>query len=366
MNLSFLSATAVLASVSLSSVMGAVITGNVVQNGNSNYAPDGVATQTNTGYGGVASRANDGINTGGFSNNSTTHTDDAIGGNNNWQVDLLASKPIDQIRLSNRGETLNNRLSNFRLQVLTSTNAEVWGQDFYTAGGFAGDSELVTLPAGISGQIVRVQQLGSNVGGNNVLSLAEVEVIDNKAATYTNYGLASAGAVASQSSVAYGGDPSRANDGNTDGNFGNGSVTHTDDAVLPATPVWFKLDLAEDIQINEIALWNRVECCWGRLGNIKVSILNNGSEVWSQSYLNSSPFVAKGIISIHDDLGGFFATGDQVKIELIGGVDGSGANNLSLAEVQVFGATVTIPEPTGLGVLGLAAGCVLTGRRRRR
>ena len=337
----------------------AVVTTNSLYNGDSNYAPDGVASQTTTGYSAPASRANDGVPTAGFGNNSVTHSDDTIPGLVSWQVDLLATKPVDQIQLFNRGEGLNARLSNFRLQVLNSSLTEVWGQNYYTAGGSVGDSEIFPVPAGTAGQFVRVQQLGLNAEGNNVLSLAEVKVIDQKPALYQNVALLG---TAAQSSTGYGGVASRANDNNTDGFFGNNSVTHTDDAVPPGTAQWLEIQLPNDYRINEVALWNRLDCCWGRLGNFRLSVFDGAAEVWGQDYLNTSPFVAKGMMSVHDDAAGFFAVGDRVRIELIGGVDGSGFNNIHLAELQIFG--VAVPEPAILGLLGLTGAAGLRRRRR--
>jgi hypothetical protein len=343
-----------------SAAHGAVAFTNYMANGDSNYAPGGVASQTTTGYSAPASRANDGIATQGFGGNTTTHTDDSFTGLNNWQVDLLTAREVNQIKLTNRGDGINNRLSNFRLQVLNSTLTEVWGQDYYTAGGNVGDSEVFGLPAGISGQFVRVQQLGLNAGGNNILSLAEVEVIDQKSAAFPNVAL---GATASQSSTGYGGVASRANDGNRDGNFSNNSVTHTDDGQPAGAPVWLKLDLGGDFQINEISLWNRTDCCWGRLGNFRLSVRDNGVEVWGHDFAASDPLTAKGMLSAQDDAGGFFVTGDEVRVDLINGLDATGFNNIHLAEFEVFGVAA-IPEPATLSTLALAG--LATLRRRRK
>jgi hypothetical protein len=342
----------------VSPLAASVVVTNSLYNGNSNYAPDGVAAQTTTGYGGDASRANDGIVSQGFANNSTTHSDDTVAGTVAWQVDLLASKTVNEIRLTNRGEGINDRLSNYRVQVLNSSLSEVWGQNFYTSGGGSGDLEVIPVPTGTAGQFVKIQQLGLNSTGNNILSLTEVQVIQNKAALYANLALAG---TATQSSTGYSGDASRANDGNTDGFYGSASVTHTDDGVAPGSPVWFNLQLSGVNQINELAIYNRQDCCWGRSGNFKLSILNGGSEVWSQSFPGSSLIASKGILSVHDDAGGFFATGDQIRLELIGGLNALGGNTLSLAELQVFG--MAIPEP---GLFSMLSGLALLGVVRRR
>ncbi len=332
---------------------------NYLFNGDTNHAPSGFASQSTTGYGAPASRANDGNTTQGFGNNSTTHTDDLAAGNQFWQVDLGSSKPVTSVNLYNRGEGINNRLSNFRLKVLNGSGVEVWGQDMHTGGSNVGDFEAVPVPTGTFGQIIRVEQLGLNAGGNNVLSLAEVQVMNAKAPLFPNQALT---ASATQSSTGYGGTADRVNDNNTDGLFGNNSVTHTDDAQPLGNPVWIRLDLASTIQINEIALFNRVDCCGPRLSNYRLSVLSGGVEVWGQDYLNGNPVTGKTVISVHDDAGGFFATGDAVKLELIGGLDGGGANNIHLAEIKIFGAP--IPEPASTALLGMLVLGVAARRRR--
>jgi hypothetical protein len=240
-------------------------------------------------------------------------------------------------------------------------------------GGSAGTSEVVTPPAGTTGQFVKVQQLGQNwgdaaSGGRNfVLSLAEVEVFSFFSTPYANVAL---GKPATQSTTAFGGDASRATDGNTDGVFSrSNSVTHNDPNI--PGPVFLEVDLQSDFRINEISMTNRWDCCMDRLGNFHLSVWDNGSEVWGQDYLVGAPgsgISAKGVFSVYDDAGGFFTSGDRVRVELIGGRNNAagGIGNdhvLSLAELQVFG--VPIPEPaTGIvAAIGIAA--ILRRRRAR-
>src|SRR5205085_12031194 len=93
---------------------------------------------------------------------------------------------------------------------------------------------------------VRVQ-----LSGTNYLSLAEVQISgivapSNVALTKT----------ATQSSTpAWGNPASKAVDGNTDGIWANGSVTHTDYDVH----AWWQADLGQVESITTIKLWNRVE-----------------------------------------------------------------------------------------------------------
>jgi len=61
---------------------------------------------------------------------------------------------------------------------------------------------------------------------------------------------------ARQSSTAHGGDAQRAVDGNTNGSYGSGAETHTNEnEVRP----WWELDLKSPQPISGIAIWNRTE-----------------------------------------------------------------------------------------------------------
>jgi hypothetical protein len=61
---------------------------------------------------------------------------------------------------------------------------------------------------------------------------------------------------ATQSSTSNGGDASKAIDGNTNGLFGAGSQTHTNEN--ERNP-WWELDLGGDRSIESIVIWNRTE-----------------------------------------------------------------------------------------------------------
>ena len=84
-------------------------------------------------------------------------------------------------------------------------------------------------------------------GTGRVLSLAEVEVM----AGGKNVAL---GKKATQSSTRYSGSPERAVDGNTDGDYNNGSVTHTDPEVADT---WWEVDLGSGVRIDAIRVYNR-------------------------------------------------------------------------------------------------------------
>ena len=88
--------------------------------------------------------------------------------------------------------------------------------------------------------------------------------------------LAPAG-VASQSSANHSGVASRVIDGNTNGVWRQGSVTHTANEAQP----WWELELAARAAIEELVLYNRADsCCSGRLSNVHVFISETPMGDW--------------------------------------------------------------------------------------
>lgn len=111
-----------------------------------------------------------------------------------------------------------------------------------------------------------------NTGKEKILSLAEVQVFDG------TQNIAAQG-TASQSSTGFGGDASRAIDGNTDGEYTANSTTHTNTEDDP----WWELDLQSAVPIERIVLWNRTDNgLQARLKDFTITLLDeNRDEVWS-------------------------------------------------------------------------------------
>ncbi|MFU8849730.1 discoidin domain-containing protein [Micromonospora sp. SL1-18] len=136
---------------------------------------------------------------------------------------------------------------------------------------------------------------------------------------------------ATQSSLSSGGVPARAVDGNTNGAWSAGSVTHTDFK----DQSWWQVDLGEGNQIDQIAVWGRTDsCCVTRLTDYYVLV----SDVPFTSDSLAETLAQPGVWASHQagpptpvtriDVG---RTGRYVRVQL------AGNNALSLAEVQVFG-----------------------------
>ncbi len=112
-----------------------------------------------------------------------------------------------------------------------------------------------------SGRYVRVQ-----LSNTEVLSLAEVQVFSNG----VNIALSKTTQQSSNKSGG-GGLSDAAVDGNTDGNFANGSVTHTLEGYAQMEP-WWQVDLGSTATIDSIVLWNRTDCCGSRLKGFYVFV----------------------------------------------------------------------------------------------
>lgn len=247
---------------------------------------------------GYAARAVDGNTDGNWIHDSVTAT--GFDAQAWWQVDLLARREIGDVVVWNRTDCCGERLSDFRLRV--SDDGTTW-QDYPHPG--TADPET-TFTVDRSARYVRVQ-----LDGQNYLSLAEVQVFAPNLAE---------GRVATQSSTGFASPPSLAVDGDIEGDWTQGSVTHTNSE----PGAWWQVDLGSDYAIDRIVLYNRTDCCSERLTNFVVEVSQNGSDYFP--------------VAIHAGEAGrvtaFAGTGTAryVRVRL------NGTGYLSLAEVQVFGA----------------------------
>ena len=145
---------------------------------------------------------------------------------------------------------------------------------------------------------------------------------------FTNLAL---GKAASQSSTLSGNTASKAVDGNTDGNYFDGSITHSS---ASGPNEWWQVDLGSSATVNSIVVWNRTDCCGARLADYWVFVsdtpfgpsdtpgtLQNRAGTWSSHQtVAPNPSTAIPVPS---------ALGRYVRVQL------SGIGVLSLAEVEV-------------------------------
>ena len=127
---------------------------------------------------------------------------------------------------------------------------------------------------------------------------------------------------ASQSSIAYGGDASRAVDGNRDNAWSHRSVTHTDFQ----DHSWWKVDLEKEESVGTVRIYNRGDGnVANRLSNFDVILLDKDGKEAARHHvdsLNNQPTVDVQFTGVN---------ARYVKIEL-----NKSKTPLSLAEVEVY------------------------------
>jgi hypothetical protein len=214
------------------------------------------ASQISTGWGGDSTRAVDGNTDGNFGGNSVTCTQ--LEDQPWWRVNLLGFYEVSEVVVWNRADCCGDRLNNFDVLVGSHKCGSVRG---------AALTNPVKCDKLLKGSSVTVQ-----LQGRNYLSLAEVEVYGKlldipkraREPPPDGYQLLTGLHRTKQSSVAWGGASARAVDGNTAGNFGSGSCTHTN-----FEKAWWAVDLGDTYQIEKVVLWNREDCCSERLNNVR-------------------------------------------------------------------------------------------------
>ena len=128
---------------------------------------------------------------------------------------------------------------------------------------------------------------------------------------------------ATQKTTAFDGDPGRAVDGNWDGYYYDGSVTHTDYEYFP----WWKVDLQSSQFISFMEIFNRTDCCSDRLYSLVIG-LSDDDVNWTNSFwVSPDTSQPRKPTRVNID-----ASARYVTVMLWG------PGYLSLAEVHVFGA----------------------------
>lgn len=122
---------------------------------------------------------------------------------------------------------------------------------------------------GTYGRYVRIE-----LPRRGTLTLAEVEVFS------ADVNIARQGK-ATQKNTGYGGEASRALDGNKDTSYGGNGQTHTQEET---DAPWWEVDLGDEYPIDSIAVYNRTDGSLGeRLANFTLRVLDTQrSEVWKQ------------------------------------------------------------------------------------
>jgi hypothetical protein len=314
--------------------------------GGTNLAQGKAATQSSTLPGYLtsgASAAVDGNTDGSFFDGSVTATN--LDPNPWWQVDLGASAAVSSVVIWNRTDCCGSRLNDYWVFISdtpflpTDTPSTLQGRPgTFSSHQTTAPTPSTTIAAGAEGRYVRVQLTSANY-----LSLAEVQVFGMLAPAISNLAI---GKLATQSS-SFAGYPTAvaasAVDGNTDGSFFDGSVTATN--LDPNA--WWQVDLGASSIVSSIVVWNRTDCCSSRLSDYWVFVsdtpflptdtpftLQNRAGTFS-SHQTTAPSLSTTIAPV--------AQGRYVRVQL------TGANYLSLAEVQVFGIPAASTSDLALG-----------------
>ncbi|MEV6406565.1 discoidin domain-containing protein [Streptomyces bobili] len=177
---------------------------------------------------------------------------------------------------------------------------------------------------------------GRDYFGNSVPALCDPDRGAVQSSALTSQTCSSSlvvGGNATQSSTLNGASADRALDGDTDGNFSNGSVTHTNNAPIDANP-WWQVDLGSSRPVGTIRIANRTDCCSSRLSNFNVfasatpftsndpAVTAEQPGVWRRHVAEQAPDLFT--IPVGKEV-------RYIRVQLIGN-----ANPLSLAEVEVF------------------------------
>lgn len=153
------------------------------------------------------------------------------------------------------------------------------------------------------------------------LQLSEVEIFGYSIRTPPLNLARQAGVQATQSSTCWNGHPWRAVDGNTNGNWGSNTITHT----CGGGDQWWMLDLGAVKGVEHVVVYNRWdECCRNRLHDSEVQILDqNGAVIASQPIING--------IRMNDLYFASGTVGRYVRFQK------NANSDFTLAEVQVWG-----------------------------
>ncbi|XP_063756498.1 uncharacterized protein LOC134875783 [Eleginops maclovinus] len=235
-----------------------------------NIAKGGRVSQSSLAVGGVPQRAVDGNRASIWGQNSCTHTKTET--QPWWRLDLLKTYRINTVTITNRRDCCHERINGAEIRIGNSLN------DYGNANPRC--AIISSIPAGTSATFECNGMEGQYVnivipGKNGILTLCEVEVNGQPSAT----NIAKGGRV-SQSSLAVGGVPQRAVDGNRASIWGQNSCTHTKTETQP----WWRLDLLKTYRINTVTITNRRDCCHERINGAEIRIGNSLND-----YGNANP-----------------------------------------------------------------------------
>ena len=283
--------------------------------------------QSSTAHDGMANKAVDGwtIQKWAGRHGSCTHTGKRT--NDYWSVDLGRVYQIDHIRVWGREDGSSTYMAGAMLWVDNNFCARM--KDMKKSGPEHVKCDKVIM-AGGNVTISQNKQYVSICEVQVMVKKTDIDLVPKsvswpgeKVGNFTNVALnhpaVNDESSASQSTTGYNGFARLANDGNRDGNYRGGSVTHT----LNTGPQYWKVDLGRVYKINSIVIYGRTDCCSERIHGARVRVGQN-ILVANNIQKPSNPADPINIDLSEDDV-----YGRNVTVELLNNV-------LSLAEVEVW------------------------------
>ena len=218
---------------------------------------------------------------------------------------------------------------------------------------FAAVSALASLVPASAGIIVKQDEGATNTGGLDNVAL------DGSARSAT---------------TGWGAAPTRLNDGNTSGAFGDGSVYHSNGAVNADNMLWVpdpdstttnsddgrgmaaglvskvprsglvrslvgrqfvEIKLPGLYDVHEVVIYNRTDCCQNRASNFRLSLLRGETEVLGDSFFTDAGNINQNM-AVLDDADASLGVGNIVRLEFIGGANLADVV-MNLAEIEVYG-----------------------------
>ena len=206
--------------------------------------------------------------------------------------------------------------------------------------------------------------MSSNAAGPKALVCAAALAAFTGSAQAAIVNLATGG-TATATSEAHGTTASRAIDGQGIGGAAHPNIWHSGNELNPALTVDLGnlYALGDDAGANpDIVLSNRTDCCGFRMTDMRIEVWGNqGTAGPADLTVNFDP---AGATTFGVELAPI--EGRYVRLTKLNTTDPGGDDrSINLAEMQIFGDSVPVPEPAALGLLGVGA-LALARRRRRR
>jgi hypothetical protein len=210
---------------------------------------------------------------GNINGNSFTHT--KTSSHTWWQGDFGKPKTVHTITLNNRSTCCTQRLQNFYIFI---TDVDMSGKTLSEIKDNALFSRYIKTPVsttaktkhytsydignGVQGRYVVIYKVG-----DSYLSLAEVKA-EGRSFHQTNEEpeLLTFKSALQKDTLRWAYNAEKAIDGNTDGN----SFTHT----KSSSHTWWQGDFGKDVKLSEVSLFNRTNCCAGRLDDFYMFVTN--------------------------------------------------------------------------------------------